>query len=46
MVPDHWSNDAMVPMDRCGLSLLVRDGVNPGGKAVSNMVRLRISIVW
>ena len=19
MVPDHWSNDAMVSMDRCGL---------------------------
>ena len=20
MVPDHWSNDAMVSMDRCGLA--------------------------
>ena len=21
MVPDHWSNDAMVSMDRCGLGV-------------------------
>ena len=35
MVPDHWSNDAMVSMDRCGLldGLLrqaehVVDGIN------------------
>ena len=24
MVPDHWSNDAMVSMDRCGLVGTVR----------------------
>jgi len=24
MVPDHWSNDAMVSMDRCGLGGRVR----------------------
>ena len=24
MVPDHWSNDAMVSMDRCGLVLVQR----------------------
>ena len=23
MVPDHWSNDAMVSMDRCGLGTVV-----------------------
>ena len=25
MVPDHWSNDAMVSMDRCGLDLSVHE---------------------
>ena len=24
MVPDHWSNDAMVSMDRCGLIVIVK----------------------
>ena len=26
MVPDHWSNDAMVSMDRCGLAKDLCDG--------------------
>ena len=26
MVPDHWSNDAMVSMDRCGLLLFLAAG--------------------
>ena len=25
MVPDHWSNNAMVSMDRCGLDLSVHE---------------------
>ena len=25
MVPDHWSNDAMVSMDRCGLTDILTD---------------------
>ena len=25
MVLDHWSNDAMVSMDRCGLALIVEE---------------------
>ena len=27
MVPDHWSNDAMVSMDRCGLVSMDRCGL-------------------
>ena len=29
MVPDHWSNDAMVSMDRCGLIGIVTDEKRP-----------------
>ena len=36
----------LISLERHQISLLVRDRVNLGGKAVSNMVCLRISIVW
>ena len=29
MVPDHWSNDAMVMMDRCGLVLNLKHLLDP-----------------
>ena len=46
MVPDHWSNDAMVSMDRCGLtreeadmtlSLFFSKSVTSSPKVIQNM---------
>ena len=38
MVTDHWSNDAMVSMDRCGL-------VHKEQRSVSRKTRLELSIL-
>ena len=43
MVPDHWSNDAMVSMDRCGLGEILVCTYHPLTSRANNKARAQIS---
>ena len=44
MVPDHWSNDAMVSMDRCGLNHGDATALSISGCMSENLTTLLVAV--